>query len=58
MRVREAVTGAKGIPVGYGTLVVVYIALGTVALFMLRRLARTPPETELAPGPGKFEVLP
>jgi cytochrome d ubiquinol oxidase subunit I len=57
MRVREAVTGAKGIPVGYATLVVVYIALGTVALFMLRRLARKPPETELAPGAG-IEVLP
>jgi cytochrome d ubiquinol oxidase subunit I len=58
MRVREAVTGAKGIPVGYATLVVVYIALAGVALFMLRRLARNPPETELAPGPGRFEVLP
>jgi cytochrome d ubiquinol oxidase subunit I len=58
MRVREAVTGAEGVPVGYATLVVVYIALATVALLMLRRLARNPPETELAPGPGKFEVLP
>jgi cytochrome d ubiquinol oxidase subunit I len=57
MRVSDAVTGAKGIPVGYGTLVVVYLALGSVALFMLRRLARTPPETELAPGAG-IEVLP
>jgi cytochrome d ubiquinol oxidase subunit I len=57
MRVSDAVTGAKGIPVGYGTLVVVYIALGSVALFMLRRLARNPPETELAPGAG-IEVLP
>ena len=57
MRVAEAVTGAKGIPVGYGTLVVVYLALGSAALFMLRRVARTPPEAELAPGPG-IEVLP
>jgi cytochrome bd ubiquinol oxidase subunit I len=57
MRVREAVTGADGIPIGYATLVVVYIALGAVALFMLRRLARTPPETELAPGP-QIEALP
>jgi cytochrome bd ubiquinol oxidase subunit I len=58
MRTRDAVTGAEGIPVGYGTLVVVYIALASVALFMLRRLARNPPETELAPGPGDIEVLP
>jgi cytochrome bd ubiquinol oxidase subunit I len=57
MRVKEAVTGAEGIPVGYATLVVVYIALGSVALFMLRRVARKPPEAELAPGPG-IEVLP
>jgi cytochrome d ubiquinol oxidase subunit I len=57
MRVREAVTGAEGIPVGYATLVVVYVALAAVALFMLRRLARKPPETELAPGAG-IEVLP
>ena len=46
MRTEEAVTGAEGIPVGYGTLVVVYIGLAAVALFMLRRLARTPPEIE------------
>jgi cytochrome d ubiquinol oxidase subunit I len=57
MRVADAVTGAKGIPVGYATLAVVYLALGSAALFMLRRLARTPPATELAPGPG-IEVLP
>ena len=57
MRVKDAVTGADGIPVGYATLVVVYIALGSVALFMLRRLARKPPEAELAPGAG-IEVLP
>jgi cytochrome d ubiquinol oxidase subunit I len=57
MRVKDAVTGADGIPVGYVTLVVVYIALGGVALFMLRRLARKPPEAELAAGAG-IEVLP
>jgi cytochrome d ubiquinol oxidase subunit I len=57
MRVKDAVTGADGIPVGYATLVVVYIALGSVALFMLRRLARKPPEAELAAGAG-IEVLP
>jgi cytochrome bd ubiquinol oxidase subunit I len=58
MRVEEAVTGAEGIPVGYATLVVVYIGLYSVALYMLRRLARRPPETEVKPGPGDIEVLP
>ena len=58
MRVEEAVTGAEGIPVGYATLVVVYLGLYSVALYMLRRLARKPPESEVQPGPGDFEVLP
>jgi cytochrome d ubiquinol oxidase subunit I len=58
MRVDEAVTGAEGIPIGYATLVVVYLALIGVALYMLRRLARTPPATEAKPGPGEIEVLP
>jgi cytochrome bd ubiquinol oxidase subunit I len=58
MRTEEAVTGAEGIPVGYATLVVVYIGLAGVAFFMLRRLAKQGPETELEPGPGDIEVLP
>jgi cytochrome d ubiquinol oxidase subunit I len=58
MRVEEAVTGAEGIPVGYATLVAVYLGLFGVALYMLRRLARTPPEVEAQPGPGDIEVLP
>ena len=58
MRVEEAVTGAEGIPVGYATLVVVYIGLYSVALYMLRRLARTPPEVEPQPGAGDIRVLP
>jgi cytochrome d ubiquinol oxidase subunit I len=44
MRTSEAVTGAGGIPVGYGVLVAVYLSLGAVALVMLRRLARQPIE--------------
>jgi cytochrome d ubiquinol oxidase subunit I len=44
MRTSAAVTGAGGIPLGYGFLVAVYIALGAVALVMLRRLARRPVE--------------
>lgn len=58
MRVEEAVTGADGIPVGYATLVAVYLGLMALALFMLRRLTRTPPETEVRPGPGDIKVLP
>jgi cytochrome d ubiquinol oxidase subunit I len=58
MRTEEAVTGAEGIPVGYATLVVVYIGLYSVALYMLRRLARQPPEVERQPGPGDIQVLP
>jgi len=42
MRTEEAVTGAGGIPVGYATLVVVYLALAGAAAWMLRRLARSP----------------
>jgi cytochrome d ubiquinol oxidase subunit I len=58
MRVEEAVTRAEGIPVGYATLVVVYIGLFAVALFMLRRLARQGHEEELKEGAGDIEVLP
>jgi cytochrome d ubiquinol oxidase subunit I len=42
MRTSEAVTGAGGIPIGYGSLVAVYLSLGTVTVVMLRRLARRP----------------
>jgi cytochrome d ubiquinol oxidase subunit I len=44
MRTSQAVTGASGIPVGYAALAAVYAGLIAVALFMLRRLARTPRE--------------
>lgn len=42
MRVDEAVTGAEGIPVGYGVLVVVYAGVVGIVLYLLRRLARRP----------------
>jgi cytochrome d ubiquinol oxidase subunit I len=44
MRTEQAVTGAGGIPVGYATLVIVYLGLATIAAVMLRRLARKPLE--------------
>jgi cytochrome d ubiquinol oxidase subunit I len=46
MRTEQAVTGADGIPVGYATIAVVYLALAAVVLVLLRRLARRPVEWE------------
>jgi cytochrome d ubiquinol oxidase subunit I len=42
MRTSQAVTGAGGIPVGYGVLALVYIAVAAAVVWILRRLARTP----------------
>jgi len=47
MRTTEAVTGAEGIPIGYATLAIVYLGLGSVVFWLLRRLARQPLEREL-----------
>jgi cytochrome d ubiquinol oxidase subunit I len=38
----DAVTGASGIPVGYGTLVVTYLAVACGVVWILRRLANAP----------------
>jgi cytochrome bd ubiquinol oxidase subunit I len=54
MRTPEAVTGAEGIPVGLGTLAVVYAALIVAVVWVLRRLARSP--VEVAP-PGHAPAL-
>jgi cytochrome bd ubiquinol oxidase subunit I len=58
MRVEDAVTGAEGIPIGYATLVVVYLGLATLAFYMLRRLARQGPEPVDREGPGDIGVIP
>jgi cytochrome bd ubiquinol oxidase subunit I len=42
MRTSEAVTGAGGIPVGYATLALVYLALALAVAWILRRLTRVP----------------
>jgi cytochrome d ubiquinol oxidase subunit I len=42
MPTADAVTGASGIPVGYGTLVVTYVAVACGVVWILRRLARMP----------------
>ena len=52
MRVDQAVTGASDIPVGYGTLSVVYLVLAGIVFLILRRLARIPLPAELADPPG------
>jgi cytochrome d ubiquinol oxidase subunit I len=47
MRTTQAVTGAAGIPVGYGTLIVVYLGLAGGVWWMLRRFSRVPLEEGL-----------
>ncbi|HEU5194983.1 MAG TPA: cytochrome ubiquinol oxidase subunit I, partial [Methylomirabilota bacterium] len=42
MRTAEAVTGARGIPIGYGTLVAVYIGLAGAVAWLLVRFSRVP----------------
>jgi cytochrome bd ubiquinol oxidase subunit I len=51
MPTADAVTGAGGIPVGYATLVVTYIALAFAVAWIMRRLARMPLELPGAGGP-------
>jgi cytochrome bd ubiquinol oxidase subunit I len=46
MRTSQAVTGAGGIPVGYGTLALVYAGLIAAIAWVLRRIARAPLEQE------------
>jgi cytochrome d ubiquinol oxidase subunit I len=46
MLTSQAVTGAGGLPVGYGTLVVVYIGVAAAVAWILRRLAQAPLELE------------
>jgi len=50
MRTSEAVTGAGGIPVGYGMLAFVYALLIAGVVWVLRRLARAPLDVDLALG--------
>jgi cytochrome d ubiquinol oxidase subunit I len=50
MRVRDAVTSADGLELGYIALVAVYLLLGVSVLWLLRRLAARPPETEVRRG--------
>ncbi len=47
MRVEDAVTAADGLPLAFAGAVVVYVALAATVVWLLRRLARRPPETEV-----------
>jgi cytochrome d ubiquinol oxidase subunit I len=42
MRTSEAVTGAHAIPIGYATLIAVYIGLTVAVAWLLRRFSRAP----------------
>jgi cytochrome d ubiquinol oxidase subunit I len=44
MRTADSVTGAKGIPIGYGSLVLVYIGVAGVVAWILYRFTRAPLE--------------
>jgi cytochrome d ubiquinol oxidase subunit I len=46
MRTEEAVTGASGIPIGYATLVIVYIGLAAGVGWLLHRFSRVPLEAD------------
>jgi cytochrome d ubiquinol oxidase subunit I len=50
MRTEEAITGADGIPVGYASLVLVYVGLIAAVGWILKRLARAPVEVSAGPG--------
>jgi cytochrome d ubiquinol oxidase subunit I len=52
MRTSQAVTAAGGIPIGYGTLVLVYTALLAAVAWILRRLARAPLAPPQTPAPA------
>ena len=56
MRTEQAVTGADGIPVGYGVLAAVYLGLVVAVWWILRRLARAPLGGEDDPQPGGGEA--
>ncbi|TDD11743.1 cytochrome ubiquinol oxidase subunit I [Nonomuraea deserti] len=44
MRTSQAVTGASGVPIGYGTLIVVYLGLAGGIAWLLHRFSRVPIE--------------
>jgi cytochrome d ubiquinol oxidase subunit I len=49
MPTAAAVTGAHGIPVGYGVLALAYVVVAGGLMWVLRRLARAPLDVSLEP---------
>ena len=47
MRSSQAVTDADGLVLGFAFIIAVYAALGVMVFWLLRRLARRSPETEV-----------
>jgi cytochrome bd ubiquinol oxidase subunit I len=56
MPTSQAVTGASGIPVGFGVLSLVYLGVAIGVAWVLRRLARMPLETPASPPAGTHPV--
>jgi len=56
MRTSQAVTASDALEVGFLFLVVVYVGLAGAVVWLLRRLARRPPETEVAGRPAVGEA--
>jgi cytochrome d ubiquinol oxidase subunit I len=56
MPTADAVTGAGGIPVGYGTLVITYVAVACGVVWILRRLASMPIGSEGGDAPPPHGV--
>ena len=48
MRTEQAVTAADGLEVAYAVLVAVYVSLAAAVAWLLRRLTRRPPQTEVS----------
>ena len=48
MRTSQAVTRSDGLEAGFVFLVVVYVGLAGAVAWLLRRLARRPPKSEVA----------
>ena len=57
MRTSAAVTGAHGIPVGYGALAAAYFGVACGLFWVLRRLARAPLDLPSEPeSPGQLQA--
>jgi cytochrome bd ubiquinol oxidase subunit I len=56
MPTSQAVTGASGIPVGFGVLTLVYLGVAIGVAWVLRRLARMPLETPVSQPAGTHAV--